>query len=307
MELVTTSKTLPRKFSDRVPKINIGAEIQLDQPIQPIDQTRIHTSQSSQKSQQDSRRKSTPSLRDSLQISLHGGVHSSLSDSDPSFSRISPPLSPSHTPRSENFTPRGYKSLKMSIQCLGMESPEFWSAKFKTEFGGRPLFNFWTAEENYAVQSKEKFCLIVDMNPYVEGQFCQPYLFEHSKFLTTVIDICDNKRSTRYSADIIIPINMIAARRYICVNMGGVNYDPILSDVLWFDDRSVATDHINSSLYNSRRAATYILVDLAGLTPFFFTHGCLVDREEKESDNAANAANTTTNTSKKYFSVFAKK
>jgi hypothetical protein len=88
--------------------------------------------------------------------------------------------SPTPSPRAMPTSLHSYHTTKQLLRSIGgLESPRFWRSKFDGEFSARPYFAEWTAEENFLVQTKGIFALIVDLNPYEEGEFVHPELFQY--------------------------------------------------------------------------------------------------------------------------------
>jgi hypothetical protein len=255
-------KSSVRKYSQNVPRINVGTSIQ--------------------DVSSDQKRKS---LRISRELQLSPNKLSVIGSSSDS-----PRLSPNATPRDlsqsdqsqsdqslrELRSPRGhsYKNTKHMIQAIGgLDSPRFWANKFKSDFPDSPYFDFWSEEENYLVQTKETFCVIVDiLNDYEDGEYCQPYLFEYSKFVNLIYGISDEKRSSRFKSDLIIPINMKNAEQFIVIKKGSLRTS-------YHKNRENALKHINVL------CTQCMLIDISGLSPYFFSHGN-IGREVDVSQNS---------------------
>jgi hypothetical protein len=156
-------------------------------------------------------------------------------------------------------SPRGYKSTKNLILGSSIDSPRFWDNKFSNEFPTANFLKFWSSETNYIIQKKENFCVIVDLNPYQQGEF--------TEFVDALLSIPSNKISSRYIEDTVIPINMTKAKRYLVVRISSKFTNS------WFDSFSEAETYVKNHRGNEVKNVYYTVIDISGLTPYIFSSG----------------------------------
>jgi len=151
-----------------------------------------------------------------------------------------------------------------------------WKTKITHQFTGQQYFDFWMGEENYLIHDRDTFALAINFG---DSEEVSGYLLEYDKILKYVLSLVDDSINYAGGYDNVKLLKFSVKKQFILAHRNEQYNYYIIGQ---YNDREEVVDIIKShqkvltnGYYTDDEQFTYVIINLAYMTPLFIKLGKL--------------------------------